>query len=265
MGGRLPDRQAGSRARRLGHRGGGAHRDRLDVWIGPDGGIGSTGWEGGVNNNRWGTVPIARPGVAGADSGIAAVARTPNRLDVCTPYRIGPDRGIGSTGWERGVNNNRWEADFPIARPGVAGAGSGIAAVARTPNRLDVFWIGPDGGIGSTGWEGGVNNNRWEADFPTAAPGAARAGSLIAAVSRTARRIDVFWIGPDGGIGTNLGRRRGRRCLRHAVADRPTGRRPRRLADRGGGAHAESARRVWIGPDGGMGSTGWERGVNNNK
>ena len=157
--------------------------NRLDVfWIGPDGGIGSTAWEGGVNNNGWAnTFPVASPGVARADSPITAVARTPNRLDV---FWIGPDGGIGSTAWEGGVNNNGWATAFPITKPGAARPGSPIAAVARTPNRLDVFWIGPDGAIGSTAWEGGVNNNGWATAFPITNPGVARADSSITGVAR---------------------------------------------------------------------------------
>jgi hypothetical protein len=32
---------------------------------------------------------------------------------------------------------------------------------------LDVFWIGLDGGIGSTAWEGGVNGNAWATVAPS--------------------------------------------------------------------------------------------------
>jgi hypothetical protein len=239
--------------------------NRLDVfWIGPDGGIGSTGWESGANNNEWEPdFPIARPGVARADSPIASLTRTVNRLDV---FWIGPDGGIGSTGWEGGANNDQWEPDFPIARPGVAGAGSGIAAVARTANRLDVFWIGPDGGIGSTGWEGGANNDQWEPDFPIARPGVARADSPIAAVSRTARRIDVFWIGPDGGIGSTAWEAGAND--NQWEPDFPITRPGVARADSPIAAVTRTPNRIdvfWIGPDGGIGSTAWEAGANDNQ
>ena len=128
-------------------------------------------WEKGRNNGAWSAAArITREGITRADSPLVAVSRTSNRLDL---YWIGPDSGIGSTGWESGANNDQWEADFPIARPGVTMARSGVATVSRTDNRIDVYWIGPDGGIGSTGCEGGVNNNAWEPDFPIARPGVA--------------------------------------------------------------------------------------------
>jgi hypothetical protein len=74
-----------------------------------------------------------------------------------------------------GLNSNN---PFPLQERGNdprSQSNSGaLSSSARTPNRLDVFWIGPDGGIGSTAWEGGANNNAWEPDFPITPPGAAR-------------------------------------------------------------------------------------------
>jgi hypothetical protein len=238
--------------------------NRLDVfWIGPDGGIGSTAWEEGVNSNAWApTFPVSRPGSSGPGLGLAGVSRTPNRIDL---FWVGADGGIGSTAWESGVNNNAWAPTFPVARPGAARTNSGIAAVARTSNRLDVFWIGPDGGIGSTAWEGGVNNNAWAPTFPVSRPGSAGAGSGITAVARTTNRIDVFWVGPDGGIGSTaweVG------VNSNAWAPTfPVARPGSATANSGIAAVARTPNRVdvfWVGPDGGIGSTAWEGGVNNN-
>ena len=89
-------------------------------------------------------------------------------------FWIGLDEWIWTNAWDAGVGNGSWMNPSRMARPGVMRVDSPIAAVSRTPNRLDVFWIGPDGGIGSTGWEGGANNNAWEQDFSIARPGVAR-------------------------------------------------------------------------------------------
>jgi hypothetical protein len=139
--------------------------------------------------------------VAHGNSPIVAVARTPARLDV---FWIAPDGSVMSSAWEAGVNDDAWSsAPISITRPGVSRFDSPLAVVSRTPNRLDLFWIGPDGNIGSAGWEAGANNNAWESDFPIASrPGVTMANSPIAAVSRTPRRLDVFWVGPDGNIGS---------------------------------------------------------------
>jgi len=47
-----------------------------------------------------------------------------------------------------------------------------ISAFARQPDHLDVFWIGPDGGIGSTWWRSGQT---WATPFPIAPARAADA------------------------------------------------------------------------------------------
>jgi hypothetical protein len=57
-----------------------------------------------------------------------------------------------------------WHQPFLIANPR-AGRRGAIASVARLREHLDVFWIGPDGGIGSAWWESGANNGAWSAPF----------------------------------------------------------------------------------------------------
>jgi hypothetical protein len=198
--------------------------------------------------------------VARDDSPIAAVARTPNRLDA---FWIGPDGGIGSTGWEGGVNNNEWEHDFPVAPPGSARAGSQLAAVSRTSRRIDIFWIGEHGDIWTTAWDGAVGQAWGHASSITRA-GVTRADSPIAAVARTTNRLDVFWIGPDGGIGST-GWEGGAGAWE---PDFPIARPGVAGAGSGIAAVARTTNRLdvfWIGPDGGIGSTGWEGGVNNNE
>ena len=124
-------------------------------------------------------------------------ARTPNRLDV---FFVGQDGAIASVAWEAGVNNNAWSDGFPVTKPGAVRTDSPIVAIPRTPNRLDVFFVGQDGAIGSVAWEGGVNDNAWSDGFGITRPGAARAGSGLTCASRTSNRLDVFFVGQDGAI-----------------------------------------------------------------
>ena len=172
--------------------------EHLDVyWVGPDGGIGSTWWDARSDDGRWHRpFPIAPPGAA-LPGAIAAVSRLPEHLDV---YWVGPDGGIGSTWWDARSDDGRWHRPFPIAPPGAALPGA-IAAVSRLPEHLDVYWVGPDGGIGSTWWDARSDDGRWHRPFPIAPPGAALPGA-IAAVSRLPEHLDVYWVGPDGGIGS---------------------------------------------------------------
>src|SRR4029077_6213258 len=119
-------------------------------------------------------------------------------------FWVGPDAAIGSTWWNAAQGQN-WgdHQPFPITRPGAAQEGSAIASVGRTPNHLDVFWIGPDGAVAST-WYAGAPGPSGAAPqpFPISQPGAARADSPIAAVGRTPNHLDVFWVGRDGAIGS---------------------------------------------------------------
>ncbi|PKT74881.1 hypothetical protein CW362_00310 [Streptomyces populi] len=62
--------------------------------------------------------------------------------------------------------------------------------MARRPDQLDVFWIGPDGGIGTTAWNPRLD---WPQPWPIAWPGAAAPGGL-AATSRSPGQIDLVWI-----------------------------------------------------------------------
>src|SRR6202044_2821748 len=88
---------------------------------------------------------------------------------------------------------------FEIAPAGSAAQGA-VTAVARTPDHLDVFWVGPDGSVGST-WGGAhANNGAWNAAFEIAPAKAAQ--GAVTAVARTPDHLDVFWVGPDGSVGS---------------------------------------------------------------
>ncbi|WP_344804127.1 PLL family lectin [Microlunatus ginsengisoli] len=178
--------------------------DHLDVfWIGPDGAIASTWWDAAPNCN-WGDhqpFPITPPGAAGDRSGLTAVSRAADQLDV---FWVGANGAVGSTWWNAAAGQN-WgdHQPFPVSPPGAARADSALAAVGRTGTHLDVFWIGPDGAIASTWWDAAAGQN-WSdhQPFPISPPGATQAGSPLAAVGRTANHLDVFWVGADGSIGT---------------------------------------------------------------
>jgi hypothetical protein len=38
---------------------------------------------------------------------------------------------------------------------------------------MDVFWVGPDGSVGTTWWDAGVNNGLWNTSFEIAPAGSA--------------------------------------------------------------------------------------------
>ena len=69
-------------------------------------------------------------------------------------FWVGPDGGIGSQWWDAAPGCG-WadHQPFAVAAPASASPGSPLGLVARTPDHLDVFWIMPDGAIGSTWWD----------------------------------------------------------------------------------------------------------------
>src|SRR5262249_37789057 len=116
-----------------------------------------------------------------------------------------PDGSVVNAWWDAAPGQG-W-ADHPafaIAPPGSAAPGSHVAAVARYPSHLDVFWTGPDGAIGTQWWDAAPGQG-WadHTPFPVTPPGAAVPGAGLAAVARFQNHLDVFWIGPDGAVETH--------------------------------------------------------------
>ena len=231
----------------------GTYRD-TGRWIGPDGAVGTTWANPDIDSANWHSpFPITPPRATRTDSPLASITRLEGGLDV---FWIGPDGGVGSNWANPQVDGGSWHTPFPIAPPGAAGVGSSIAAVTRLEGALDVFWIGPDGGVGTAWANPNVDGGRWHTPFPIAPARSARAGSGIAAITRFNGALDVFWMGPDGGVGTtwaNPDVDGGRWHTPFPIA--PPG------SARGDSPIAAITRFdgaldvFWIGPDGGVGTT----------
>jgi hypothetical protein len=98
--------------------------------------------------------------------------------------------GVGIKSW---ISSAGWGDPWGLVPSGSARPGA-LAAVARTPEVLDVMWIGPDGGVGMKSW---ISSARWGDPWTLVPPGSAQPGAL-AAVARTPEVLDVMWIGPEG-------------------------------------------------------------------
>jgi hypothetical protein len=104
---------------------------------------------------------------------VTAVARMDNHLDL---FVTGNDGRVYTSWWHQGqpwsgINDN-WR---PIG--GFFPPGAPVAAVARTPNNLDLFITGNDGRVYTSWWFQGVDwsgiNDNWRpigGFFPPAAP-----------------------------------------------------------------------------------------------
>jgi len=178
--------------------------DHLDVfWVTRDGAIGSNWWTAapGPSWADHGAFRIAPAGSARPGSALAALARTPDNLDL---YWVTPDGAVASNWWFAAPGTS-W-ADhgwFTITPPSAVASAGGITATARTPNNLDVFWVAPDGSVGTQWWHAAAGHS-WadHSPFAITPPGSASPGSSITAVGRLASHLDVFWVRPDGAIGT---------------------------------------------------------------
>ena len=131
------------------------------------------------------------------------MSRQPDHLDVFWADNGG---AIGTQWWNGLMAGGAWDqhAALRITSPGVVPPGAGVAAVARHPNQLDVFWADNDGAIGSHWWNGSMPNGRWDGHpaFRITDVHAVPSGGAVAVVSRHRDHVDVFWVGTDGAIWT---------------------------------------------------------------
>jgi hypothetical protein len=169
---------------------------RMDLyWIGPVGEVRTTWWDVGIDTGVWHSstaITMPKQAVAGA---LAAVSRNPQQVDL---FWVGPDGGVGATGSSKFDPAPHFPPPRAIAPPEAAAAGA-LAAVARTPFQIDVFWLNPRGVVITAWWTADANNDDWNGPREIAPAGTAQAGA-IAALARSADHLDVFWIQPDGAV-----------------------------------------------------------------
>ncbi|WP_429645487.1 hypothetical protein, partial [Skermanella aerolata] len=135
---------------------------QLDLFVcGNDGRVYTSWWSQGQDwsgiNDNWRAIGGFFP--AGAK--VAAVARTPDNLDL---FICGNDGRVYTSWWSQGQDwsgiNDNWRSIG-----GVFPAGAPVAAVARTPDNLDLFICGNDGRVYTSWWFAGVDwsgiNDNW--------------------------------------------------------------------------------------------------------
>ncbi len=152
----------------------------------------ASGWSG-VNDN-WrslgGIFPVGAP--------ITSVSRAPGQLDL---FICGNDGRVYTSWWSQGQDwsgvSDNWRSIGGFFPPGAR-----VAAVARTPDNLDLFVCGNDGRVYTSWWSqgqdwSGVGDN-WRSIggfFPVGAP--------LSAVARTGNNLDLFVSGNDGRVYTS--------------------------------------------------------------
>ncbi len=132
-----------------------------------------------------------------AGRNIAATSRSAGNLDV---FIVGVDGVVYTTWWYAG---NEWAAITGGWAPigGFFPAGASVAAIAKSPDSIDVFISGNDGVVYTSWWYAGATwsgaNNNWRpigGFFPAGAP--------LAVTSRNPGNLDLFITGNDGVVYT---------------------------------------------------------------
>ena len=163
-------------------------------WIGLGGTVQGAFWYQDQNNNAWQRYTLTGPGTASERSGVCAVSRIPPSMET---WWVGPQGSVEGAYWYATDPNPQWR-QYQVAPDGSAAPSHTIAAVSRRTTSMDVVWVTPDGGITGAYWnEGDV----WQA-YPDAIAdaGSASLDGGLAAVSRSATELEVWWIGPDGSV-----------------------------------------------------------------
>lgn len=169
---------------------------RLDIFVvGTDGGIYTAAWDQNVANATWrGWWRIGNV-TAPQGSRIAAVARTPDNLDI---FVVDGNGNVMSAAWQTG--DTQWRGWWHIQQ-GKAKPGAYISVVSRATRKLDIFVVGADGYICTAAWDGAVANGAWRGWWRIV-NGSAQSGAPVTAVSRDPNKLDVFVVGTDSRIYT---------------------------------------------------------------
>jgi hypothetical protein len=175
---------------------------------------------GAINTSYWsasggwgyttlpGTNGLAQPGAQ-----VAAVAASPGQIDV---LYAGKDKNLYWSHWSGQCGNYPqttcgWSSPVAVVGDGSIPAGAAVTAVARTPDRLDVFYIESDGyphtsacyGFGTTGG-GSCTANNWANFKPASSTNCiGNAGASVASTARTASNIDIFYVNKQEAVCTS--------------------------------------------------------------
>ena len=129
--------------------------------------------------------------------GSQAVVAHADKLDVFITDNTANIRGAA---WQQAILDGHWRGWWPILG-GKAPKGALVTAIARDPNKLDLFVAGLDGKTYSAAWDRNVSNAQWRGWW-NILTGNVPAGGVVSAVSRDPEKLDIFLISTDGGIYT---------------------------------------------------------------
>ena len=162
-------------------------------WLGSLGTVEGAFWYDDGKGWRAYERAVAGPGAASSSSGIVAVSRIPESMEI---WWIGIDGSVQGAFWYQA--DSTWHR-YPVTGFGRASTTTGIAAVSRFDKNMEIWWVGPNGSVEGAFWYDDGKNWRVYGK-PVAPNGSAAQTHCIDAVSRTPTSMDVLWISPGGAV-----------------------------------------------------------------
>jgi len=169
-------------------------------WTGHDGSVQDRYYNDG---SGWNGFTLSGAGSASTRGGMAALSRDPRCLGV---WWIAKDGHVEDANWNTGggceANSvpNAW-SQWELAPAGSAYPKSSIVTVSRSSGTIELFWIAPDGHVQDASW---YPNGDWsQSTLPFAPQGSGARASGLAAVSRNAATMELWWPGRDSSVHDN--------------------------------------------------------------
>ena len=132
---------------------------KLDVFsVRNDGAISGAAWDHQMAGGEWQGWWSVAGGETLPGTPVTAVSRHPDRLDV---FVVGKDGGVYTAAWDQHVAGGQWRG-WRRVRDLTAFQGSAVAAVARDPEKLDIFAVRTDGQMSAAGWDHEAANGEWQ-------------------------------------------------------------------------------------------------------
>ena len=170
--------------------------NKLDIFVaGNDGKTYTAAWDQFVAGAQWRGWWNILTGAIPPGGTISAVSRDPNKLDV---FLVSTDGGVYTAAWDQNVANAQWRGWWRVGNV-TAEPGAAVAAVARDPNKLDIFAAGNDGKTYTAAWDQFVAGAQWRGWW-NILTGAIPPGGTVSAVSRDPNKLDIFIVSTDGAI-----------------------------------------------------------------
>ena len=167
-------------------------------WIGANGDVSCNWRSDNADNGRWhDQAGLALPGSVRADSPLIVLSRNPKQEEI---FWIGANGDVSCNWRADGADNGRWHDQAGLTPPGSVRADSPLIVFSRSPQRVDVFWIGVDGSIYNIWRDDDINRGVWQSAMAISLVGTARKGSPIIVFARARSLLEIFWHGEDGGV-----------------------------------------------------------------